>query len=680
MQQHFFFVKISFQFKRKVVKCAKCGHITRADKLALHQSRNNCKIRCDQCCKLVQSASLDEHKKTHEMNLDFGFSQSSSLDAPIGCDSDIEEEFQDIYKNFRKYIKTKTKLGSIMDRYNFQSSIFSTSELVFLFKKLFRSQRNAFKINISMGFILQHKSTGKYRYFWASQNNQLLLDRPCLIRNSIDKTNFIKQIGGLDLAERVSRPTSEWIFVKVTNVEFFVYKLKGVPIGSALELPEYLMRNKGLNALIRNHHNKQYADKKCFFRCLALFQGISIRGLERKTNKLLKFYCEKAGIKHFDGVTLDQLDSISRLFKIPINVYEQDENRSTNLIFRSTLCTGTVLNLNLWDEHFSFIKDLEIYSQSFRCKKCDKMWKKSGNFHRHIKTCEVGVKEYYKSGTFTLKPTIFDELETTGIIIPQSLRTFPFRATYDIECMLQNTEKTSTEKTEYTAEHVLASISVCSNVPGYEKPKCFILSKDGEQNKLVQNFLDYLLEISDRSAMLMRERFGDYMDIICSSPLAGRFEQYVNQMPVLSFNGAKYDLKILKTHLIPLLVKSESMKFVIKKGTGYMVITTEELKFLDIIHYIAPGFSYDMFLKAYGAEQFKTYFPYEYFDSLEKLDSKVFPSYDHFFSSLKGRNTLEPVVGSYEVLAVTERDLIGRNPTKKNPISLEESLRIGNHR
>ena len=74
-----------------------------------------------------------------------------------------------------------------------------------------------------------------------------------------------------------------------------------------------------------------------------------------------------------------------------------------------------------------------------------------------------------------------------------------------------------------------------------------------------------------------------------------------------------------------------------------MCIATEQLKFLDVVYYIAPGKSYDSFISAYGATTKKSYFPYEFLDSFEKLEVDVFPPYEAFNSTLKGRNTLEPV-------------------------------------
>ena len=42
-----------------------------------------------------------------------------------------------------------------------------------------------------------------------------------------------------------------------------------------------------------------------------------------------------------------------------------------------------------------------------------------------------------------------------------------------------------------------------------------------------------------------------------------------------------------------------------------MCLSTDQLKFLDMNNYLAPGFSYAKYLKAYGCEVTKGHFPYE---------------------------------------------------------------------
>ena len=72
-----------------------------------------------------------------------------------------------------------------------------------------------------------------------------------------------------------------------------------------------------------------------------------------------------------------------------------------------------------------------------------------------------------------------------------------------------------------------------------------------------------------------------------------------------------------------------------------MCVKTEKLKFLDITNYLAPGFSYAQFLKAYGCTEEKGHFPYEWMTSLEKLTATELPPHDAFHSTLKNENITE---------------------------------------
>ena len=72
-----------------------------------------------------------------------------------------------------------------------------------------------------------------------------------------------------------------------------------------------------------------------------------------------------------------------------------------------------------------------------------------------------------------------------------------------------------------------------------------------------------------------------------------------------------------------------------------MCLSTDQLKLLDMINCIAPGFSYDKYLKAYGCEVTKGHFPYEYMDRLERFDDTALPSKQAFFSRLKNEGISE---------------------------------------
>ena len=79
---------------------------------------------------------------------------------------------------------------------------------------------------------------------------------------------------------------------------------------------------------------------------------------------------------------------------------------------------------------------------------------------------------------------------------------------------------------------------------------------------------------------------------------------------------------------------------VAKKENSYMFLSTPNFKFLDIKSYLAPGLSYDAWCRAYGCELQKLAFPYEWFDSFDKLNHKGPVKYEEFYSSLKGGITI----------------------------------------
>ena len=79
---------------------------------------------------------------------------------------------------------------------------------------------------------------------------------------------------------------------------------------------------------------------------------------------------------------------------------------------------------------------------------------------------------------------MFEELEEEGIIVPEEARYFPYRAAFDFECYFDKEkveELKKTDKLTWQSPHVPLSISVCSKVPGYEDPKCFVSNGDAGQ-------------------------------------------------------------------------------------------------------------------------------------------------------------------------------------------------------
>ena len=71
-----------------------------------------------------------------------------------------------------------------------------------------------------------------------------------------------------------------------------------------------------------------------------------------------------------------------------------------------------------------------------------------------------------------------------------------------------------------------------------------------------------------------------------------------------------------------------------------MFLLTDRLRFLDIINYLGPGTSYAKWVEAYDCKATKSWLPYEWFDSAEKLDYPGLPEYEEWYSKLKGEYVL----------------------------------------
>ena len=117
---------------------------------------------------------------------------------------------------------------------------------------------------------------------------------------------------------------------------------------------------------------------------------------------------------------------------------------------------------------------------------------------------------------------------------------------------------------------------------------------------------------------------------------------YCTQLPVLGYNSSRYDVCLVRKQIFAQNeLDNDKKHFVIKKNSSCMCISTPTLKFIDASNYLAAGTSYDSFLQSYDTEIRKSYFPYEWLDDYSKLQYSQLPSYDAFYSKLKGVNTLE---------------------------------------
>ena len=593
-------------------------------------------------------------------------------------DGTSDGALRDVYEANAPIILETGRQGPIQSIFNFPlTNQVSINQLMDFAENIFQQQHHAFRLNLVFGVILRNRETGQYRYFVPYTNNGVL-ERALYVSRRADLERLRIQLQQKDITTELlrNRPDTKWIPVLVTNVRFPIWSTY-YPIGQG-QLPDFLLKKDSLYHLVRNRHTgKLYDDNLCAFRCLALHRGHDIKSIERPAHAFYGQWMAEKAVDDFDGLSYDQFPEFEKCFGVNLEVFSLEESGFARSLYKSRGQQETTMYVNLFDNHMSYIRNFSSFAQKYQCQTCDRHFNHVGHLHRHQRTCTNKTKYVYPGGFHRLRESIFEELDKYGIDVPSEERTFPWFICYDFEAILQKVDDKPTGNLAWTHQHVPISVSLCCNVESHQDPVCLV---DPDPNQLVKRMVSTMTDIANTVYELAEAKWGWVLEAIKdkinkdekydqeehdiydtedvddeevggqetkkpSHPLQeiyGCMERYMSQVPIIGFNSAKYDLNLIKRCLAKHLEMHEaSQAFVIKKDNAYACIATDKLKFLDITQYLAAGSSYAGFLKAYQVAGSKGHFPYEWFDSIEKLDFSSLPAHQCFYSCLKGTNISE---------------------------------------
>ena len=223
-----------------------------------------------------------------------------------------------------------------------------------------------------------------------------------------------------------------------------------------------------------------------------------------------------------------------------------------------------------------------------------------------------------------------------NMIFEKEFRPYPYFIVYDFEALHKKINDPQTEELTITSKHVPVSVAINDNLTN---EPVFIVDQDPEN--LINSFVEDLQERQRKIAEVVESLYpqpesDEDEDEEKENPI---WRNWVNQVPVFGFNSGRYDINMIKEYFVEDLAKISDVK-VAKKENSYMFLSLPNFKFLDIKNYLAPGLSYDAWCRAYDCELQKLAFPYEWFDSFDKLNHKGPVKYEEFYSSLKGGITI----------------------------------------
>ena len=165
------------------------------------------------------------------------------------------------------------------------------------------------------------------------------------------------------------------------------------------------------------------------------------------------------------------------------------------------------------------------------------------------------------------------EMET-GIKVPHSHRFYPYWMMYDIESLLLAKDlPPATNTTTFHSQHQLVSVSICSNIPQFDNPVCFV--RQTTVDECVERFVRYAERASMKADELLQPKYKHLCTKIKAflshrtdaerkfenaqfsndrtyrsrANLCGLMDKigaWIRQVPMVSFNGQNYDLHTMK--------------------------------------------------------------------------------------------------------------------------------------
>ena len=249
--------KESTHYRTSEVQCPKCNKIiNRADNIKYHK--------CKQIA--VLSVMKDSPSVSNEAalsSIDAFPTNDKSFDEPpakkrkyFKCTvkpdqhkvleneelTESDPEVKDFMQKYWESIRSFTKKGKVQNIYNIFYDRDFKDLVETIAERIMTHQKNRFKINYSLAFILKNIETKELRYHHTSLNNAQILETALLINNQKESLNFLNSLAEESFYDGLIRPDTKWKVVQISNITFYANNLKDAPLGAGASLPIVLVK------------------------------------------------------------------------------------------------------------------------------------------------------------------------------------------------------------------------------------------------------------------------------------------------------------------------------------------------------------------------------------------------------------------------------------------------------
>ena len=193
--------------------------------------------------------ALRQHKNAQH-GTQFGFGASNINVEDIVGDVDDQSLREELH-SFRHFLVDSEIRKGRHRVFNFVVNNLTALVIEEKLDRLLDKLKCVAKLNLALGFILKNIVDGKFRCFYAHENN-ILLEQSKLVSNKDDMAKLKEILKKTDVIESCTkeRSNTKWRFFKLTNLTIFAAILRDIPMGCKdAVLPESLLKIIQLIAL-----------------------------------------------------------------------------------------------------------------------------------------------------------------------------------------------------------------------------------------------------------------------------------------------------------------------------------------------------------------------------------------------------------------------------------------------
>jgi len=274
-----------------------------------------------------------------------------------------------------------------MDIYN----ITSLSNVYRILNNIYNKAKSAFKKHLSFGYVFINKITDDVTI--NSPTTKFYFNNPQVINNKIDMINMLTKITDhtikSDLDQTLPNTQSQLIGVYSMGVKIFNLSYL---IGTSINLPEYILKSKYIISLDKVENNS------CFWACCALMHGCRRDKFITKTRELFIKYHGLYNTNYNGFDYINELTQFENTFEFGINIAKYNKDNSISYIHKSSHISKIQNYINLYNNHFSYITNIDKLAKLYKCDKCGSTFRDNNNFriHENSNLCTSGCKNTFE--------------------------------------------------------------------------------------------------------------------------------------------------------------------------------------------------------------------------------------------------------------------------------------------